>query len=135
MAMRDQTDACLNDCTAAELRRWSIRVGVELCDDGALNVDTDGCPNDCQRTSRLRRRVSEGYGGSRDDELNANDRECLRTCKLAVCGDGLILKTWATKIVMMVMRIRPMAVSVIVVSRCGDGHVRADVEACDDGNR
>ena len=42
----DETDACRNDCTAAECGDGLVHVGVEACDDGNLD-NTDACTNEC----------------------------------------------------------------------------------------
>ncbi|MFQ5352149.1 MAG: DUF4215 domain-containing protein, partial [Candidatus Binatia bacterium] len=82
------SDACLNDCSAAsggDGFRWS---GVEDCDDGNAS-NNDACLNDCTAAS-----CGDGFvetGVEQCDDGNAiNTDACLSDCTAASCGDGFV---------------------------------------------
>jgi cysteine-rich repeat protein len=87
------TDACLNDCTAARCGDGYVRSGVEDCDD-ANALNTDACLSDCTAAA-----CGDGYtwSGSEvcDDgdtvtELCGGGADCLSDCSLLeeTCGNG-----------------------------------------------
>ena len=106
----------------------------ETCDSGADNGGYGACNAQC---TGLGPRCGDGMtnGPEQCDDGNQVDTDaCLRTCRTATCGDGVVragvetcddgnqLNTDA-------------CVGACVAATCGDGFVRTGVEACDDGNQ
>ncbi len=131
----DNSDACLDSCTAAQCGDGFVRTGVEACDDGVANSDAaaDACRTDCSLP-----RCGDGVTDSAEtcDDGNVSDTDsCLNTCAAAACGDGLL---WVG-----VEECddgagnddaSPDACrSSCVLASCGDGVVDGG-EVCDDGN-
>lgn len=68
-----------------------------------------------------------------DDGNRINTDDCLATCILPMCGDGII-HLGVEECDDANTSNEDACVEECVVASCGDGFVRAGVEACDDGN-
>jgi cysteine-rich repeat protein len=82
------TDECRNDCSL-QVCGDGFLADAEDCDDGELNSEEPdaSCRTDCRFP-----RCGDGVLDTAEDcdDGNLNDRdECLRTCSLASCGDGV----------------------------------------------
>ncbi len=81
------TDACKNDCTAAECGDAVVHLGQEECDDGN-SVDGDDCTNSCTLAV-----CGDGVIGPNedcDDGNQSNLDSCMNDCVFAQCGDGFV---------------------------------------------
>jgi cysteine-rich repeat protein len=85
---QNQTDACLNDCTAARCGDTHLRAGIEACDDGN-RVQTDACLNTCVVAACGDGHVRAGVEAC-DDGNQAQTDACTNACVVARCGDGLV---------------------------------------------
>jgi cysteine-rich repeat protein len=77
-ANAEQTDACLNNCTANVCMDGFLHAGVVACDDGNA-VQSDACLNDCSANVCGDGFVHAGVEAC-DDGNNANDDGCDANC-------------------------------------------------------
>ncbi len=84
----DNTDACLNDCSAARCGDTWLQGGVEACDDGNT-ADGDGCSASCEEESACGDGVTDP--GEECDDGNGDPLDgCTNDCLARNCGDGLL---------------------------------------------
>jgi cysteine-rich repeat protein len=81
---QEQTDACLNNCTAAACGDGHTQAGVEACDDGN-QAQTDACLNDCAAASCGDGHVQAGVEGC-DDGNRVDGDGCDQNCATEVAG-------------------------------------------------
>jgi cysteine-rich repeat protein len=124
-----ETDACLNDCTAASCGDGLIQEGVEVCDDG--NTDnTDACA-ECADAVCGDGHVQTGVEACDDGNTDDTDA-CLTTCVAASCGDGLV-QVGVEDCDDANMDNNDDCVA-CATAACGDGYVHIGSEECDDAN-
>lgn len=90
-----ETDACLNDCTAARCRDGFVQAGVEQCDDGN-DVETDACLNTCV-AAKCGDGIERTGVEECDDGNTSNNDACLATCTDAACGDKIVCNSLTCK--------------------------------------
>ncbi len=110
----ESSDSCIATCEKARCGDGIVHVGVELCDEG-LSAD----------------------GGSSGDATGGNDGSldgghCTAHCGPFTCGDGVVQAPEVCDDAN--VDNTDACLASCLVARCGDGFVRAGVEACDDGD-
>ncbi|MDH5718544.1 MAG: DUF4215 domain-containing protein [Spirochaetia bacterium] len=126
----DQTDDCLNNCTAAVCGDGYVQAGVEACDDG--NSDqTDDCLNNCEAATCGDGYVQAGVETCDDGNSDQTD-DCLNNCEAATCGDTFIQAGIETCDDGNTNN-NDGCSSTCILESCGDGTIQTG-EACDDGN-
>lgn len=83
---KDNTDACLDTCKAAECGDGFTQADVEGCDDGN-DVDDDECTNACTKPVCGDSIVQDGEDC--DDGNDVDTDPCTNACTDAKCGDGI----------------------------------------------
>ncbi|MEE2788918.1 MAG: DUF4215 domain-containing protein [Myxococcota bacterium] len=132
----NDTDDCRNDCTAAYCGD-GVKAGTEACDDGN-QLDDDDCVN-CVRAfcgDGVVRQFSENPADNEECDYNqvGMSNQCLRTCRLNVCGDGVIYDGVEECDDGANGMTDDGCMDNCVSAYCGDGLVHVGVEQCDDGN-
>lgn len=123
-------DACLTGCVPAQCGDGIVHVGVEQCDDGALNSDTvaNACRVDCQLAHCGDSVVDTGEDC---DDGNTSTSDACPACHVAICGDGFVRSS--VEECDDANEFPDDDCIACANARCGDGHVRDGVEQCDGG--
>jgi len=84
-------DNCSADCKSTEICGNGVtdRIKGEVCDDGNT-VGGDGCSADCKSGERCGNGIPELAEECDQGSNNGQTKDCLLTCKRAVCGDGFV---------------------------------------------
>ncbi|MBI5486242.1 MAG: DUF4215 domain-containing protein [Deltaproteobacteria bacterium] len=126
-------DACSDLCFSEGCGDGIVQTGLaETCDDGNT-IAGDGCNATCLAETCGDGVLQEMLGEECDDgAANADTAACTTACRIALCGDGLVLA--GTEACDDGNTFPGDGCSdLCVVERCGDGLPGPD-EDCDDGN-
>ena len=89
-----QTDACLNDCVAAQCGDGFVQENVEACDD-ANNAQTDECLNNCSSPTCGDGFVRAGVEACDDGNQDNNDG-CSNACTENRRPCSVVAAAWCT---------------------------------------
>ena len=160
--MNGPSQPCTPSCKPATCGDGYTRSGLEECDDANLE-DGDGCTANCELEEGWRCGIDPpryceaicgdgktiGYEECDDGNLQ-NDDGCDVVCEVEIgyecdaeegdeslctpiCGDNLVIGTESCDLGLL-NDDEGECTNSCQFARCGDGHVRADIEECDDGN-
>ena len=135
---REDGDDCTQQCQESRCGDGYLHQGVEVCDDGN-DITSDAC-NTCELATCgdgvMRTDLPLFHTDFEEcDDGNQDDSDgCTRTCKRAICGDGL-LQEGVEECDDGNQDNRDQCSTECTIAECGDGVVQLGVEECDDGNQ